>query len=330
MGDVRLSICIPTYNFGEFTGETLESIIRQANDEVEIVVGDGASTDNTAEVVRSYQRHFPRLTYRNFGKKGGVDLDLAKTVELARGEYCWLLSSDDVLKPGAIQRVLSEIKLGHDVYLLNRTNCDRDLRPIRRKELWLSNGSTDRVYQLSDKSELMGYLNASKSIGALFSYISSIIFRRKAWNEVGYDERFEGTNYAHVFRLFSMLKVDGSSLKYIREPLVFCRGDNDSFLSKRLAHRFLIDFDGYRLIGEFLFRDNEIQNAFRAVMTRHHKWYSLSRLKSEIDDGRRWTELENTLVGYGYGFGELFLINVFGSSRLLVRVSRSVKKFLRA
>lgn len=328
MSDIRLSFCIPSYNFGEFIGETLESIVRQGNDEVEIIVGDGASTDNTAEVVRRYQAHFSRLTYHNFGKKGGIDLDLSKTVELARGDYCWLMSSDDVLKPGAIQRVLNEIKLGHDVYLLNRTMCNRNLRSIRRKKLWLSSGTTDRVYYLSNKSELLDYLNASKSIGALFSYISSIIVRRKKWNEVAYDERFAGSNFAHVSRLFSMLRVEGSSLKYIKESSVLCRGENDSFLDKGIGNRFRIDFDGYWLLGELLFLDEPIRNAFKAVMRREHPWYTLPKLKSEVDDDREWTELENTLLNYGYSSGELLLINILGSSHLLVWLLRSAKNCL--
>src|SRR5260221_10510422 len=112
----RLSICIPTYNFGEFIGQTLESIVGQATDEVEIIVGDGGSTDDTAEVVKRYQSRFSRLSYHNFGKKSGVDLDLSKTVELAKSDYCWLMSSDDVLRPGAIARALNEIALGHTVY----------------------------------------------------------------------------------------------------------------------------------------------------------------------------------------------------------------------
>lgn len=44
MDHPRLSICIPTYNFGEFIGETLDSIVCQATDETEIVIVDGAST----------------------------------------------------------------------------------------------------------------------------------------------------------------------------------------------------------------------------------------------------------------------------------------------
>jgi len=330
MSDVHLSICIPTYNFGEFIGKTLESIVgQQAGDEVEIIVGDGGSTDNTAEVVERYRPYSSRLTYHNFGEKSGIDRDLSKTVELARGDYCWLMSSDDVLRPGAIQRVLNEIAFGHTVYLLNRTLCDRNLRPIRLKNSWLSNGTADAVYHLTDRSELIAYLNASESIGALFSYISSIVVSREKWSTVGFDERFAGTNYAHVFRLFSMLKVSGSSLKYIKEPLVTCRGDNDSFLDKGLANRFRIDFDGYRLLGEALFLDDEVLNAFKAVMRRHHRWYSLSRLKTEVDGDHKWKELEATLFHYRYGYGELFLINILGSSKLLVSSLRSVKKFLR-
>jgi abequosyltransferase len=328
MGEIRLSICIPTYNFGEFIGEALQSIIGQGSDEVEIIVGDGGSTDNTAEVVKRFQSHFPGLAYHNFGKKSGVDLDLSKTVELARGNYCWLMSSDDALKPGAIQRVLGEIKLGHEVYLVNRTMCDRHLRPIRGKKFWLSSSTIDRVYHLSDKCELLAYLNAAESIGALFSYVSSIVVQRNKWNEVGYDGRFTGSNFAHVFRLFSILKEWGSSLKYIRESCILCRGGNDSFLDKGIASRFRIDFDGYWLLAETLFLDAEIREAFKAVMRREHRWYTLPKLKSEIDDDRAWKTQEDTLLRYGYSSGELSLINIVGSSRLLVRLLRSVKKSL--
>jgi len=329
MDNVRLSICIPTYNFGEFIGETLESIISQSTNEVEIVVGDGASSDATAEVVRRYQSQFSRLTYCNFGKKNGIDLDLSMTVELAKGDYCWLMSSDDVLKSGAIPRMLDEIRSGHDVYLLNRTMCDRNLKPIRRKKLWLSSGIPDRVYDFSIKSELIAYLNASKSIGALFSYLSSIVVRRNKWVEVGYDERFTGSNYAHVFRLFSALKTGGGNLKYLREFPILCRGGNDSFLGKGLANRLRIDLDGYWLLGESLFPDEDIRDAFKAVMRRQHKWYMLPSVKSEVDDDHSWKEVENRLSDYGYSSAQLLLIKMLGTLKPLLRSLLSVKRLLR-
>ena len=329
MSDVRLSFCIPTYNFGAFIGETLESIITQAGDEVEIIVGDGASTDNTQQVVRGYQSSFPRLFYYRFEEKGGIDLDLAKTVELSRGDYCWLMSSDDVLRPGAIQCVLEEIKLGHDVYLCNRTVCDRNLKPKRYSNLWLSNRMSGRVFYFSDKSDLLDYLNASQSIGALFSYVSSIVVRRNKWNEIGYDVRFGRSNYAHVFRLFSFLQISGTSLKYIKKQLVLFRGDNDSFRDKGYANRFLIDFDGYRHLGECLFPDEDVRNAFKAVMRREHKYYFLPRLKSEVDDELKWNELEKSLSYYGYSSWEMFFINRLGASQIFVGMARSLKRLLR-
>ena len=128
MSSLRLSVCIPTYNFGAFIGATLDSIVAQATGEIEIVIVDGASTDDTAHVVQKIGHVFPRLRFYRRDINGGVDVDLAKAVELARGDYCWLMSGDDVLAPRAMARVLHELQEEHDVYLCNRTECDRDLK----------------------------------------------------------------------------------------------------------------------------------------------------------------------------------------------------------
>ena len=115
----KLSVCIATLNRGAFIGATLDSIISQATDEVEVVIVDGASTDNTPDVVQNYQQKFPRLTYVRLPQKGGVDKDYDRTVEAATGEYCWLMSDDDVLKFGAIAAVLAAIQQGHDLIVVN-------------------------------------------------------------------------------------------------------------------------------------------------------------------------------------------------------------------
>ena len=76
----RLSISIPTYNFGKFIGEMLDSILPQVTDEVEVLVVDGASTDDTEGVARKRQERFPLLKYYRLPKKGGIDRDMAKAV----------------------------------------------------------------------------------------------------------------------------------------------------------------------------------------------------------------------------------------------------------
>src|ERR1700691_6695429 len=103
MNNLKLSVCIATLNRSSFIGATLESIISQATDEVEIVVLDGASTDGTQHVVRRYQERFPRLRYFCQKANMGVDRDFAAAVALAQGQYCWLFSDDDVLMPGGFK-----------------------------------------------------------------------------------------------------------------------------------------------------------------------------------------------------------------------------------
>jgi glycosyltransferase involved in cell wall biosynthesis len=58
-----LSICIATYNRANYISETLNSIVAQLLDNVEVVIVDGASTDNTKEVVSIFVDKYPNFKY---------------------------------------------------------------------------------------------------------------------------------------------------------------------------------------------------------------------------------------------------------------------------
>ncbi|MCK4789375.1 MAG: glycosyltransferase family 2 protein, partial [Desulfobacteraceae bacterium] len=133
---IKLSICVPTLNRARFLAETLGNVILQANDNVEIVIVDGASTDNTTEVVQRFKQKFSNIVYYRGEKNMGVDRDMARTIELSRGDYCWMLSDDDLLKPGAINRILEEIVSGYEIYLCNVTACSLAMKP-RYDRYWL-------------------------------------------------------------------------------------------------------------------------------------------------------------------------------------------------
>ncbi len=69
MIETKLSICIATYNRSNYISETLNSIIPQLNENVELVIVDGASTDNTEMVINSYL-YYPNIRYYKLKKKG--------------------------------------------------------------------------------------------------------------------------------------------------------------------------------------------------------------------------------------------------------------------
>jgi abequosyltransferase len=247
---IRLSICIPVYNFGAFIGQTLDSIVRQAPEDVEIIVLDGASTDDTTEVVRGYQPRFPRLHYHRLEKRGGIDRDLARSVALARGEYVWLFSGDDLMREGAIARVLSELQEGCDVFLLESMLCTLEMKPTGVHELLSVPQS--QVFRLHDARERLDYFERSLNTAAFFSFCSALVVKKSRWDSAPADESFFGTCFAHAARIFSMLP-GGLTVKYLRGPFLDKRGENDSFLTNGLTPRYGIAVDGYHRIADAFF-----------------------------------------------------------------------------
>jgi abequosyltransferase len=300
LNQIRISFCMPTRNRAGFIGQALDSILAQADDRIEIVIVDGASTDNTPAVVRSYQQKFKNVVYQRLERNGGVDRDMGRALKLARGEYCWLLTDDDVLKPGALKRLLREIDSGADVYLCNIMVCDASLRPIRDR-FWLSRKVQDRFFDLHNREELIQYCQAANSIGALFSYWSCVVLRREAWAVKGFMEEFDGSAYALAASMLSLTK-SRCRLKYIRDSLVFWRADNISFQNEGgLVKRFLLDLDGYRRLAEQCLPDDwEVKENFLRVMTREHPWYTIVNVTSFISEPEVWAGFRDKLLAYGY------------------------------
>ncbi|MBU4289017.1 MAG: glycosyltransferase [Proteobacteria bacterium] len=327
--DIKLSICIPTYNRAQFIGETIQSVISQAGNNVEIIIVDGASTDNTADVVQSLTkefREFRNLVYYRGEKNMGVDRDMAKTIELSRGEYCWLLSDDDWLKPGAINRILKEIESEYEIYLCNVTACSLFMQPIKER-FWLSREVKDRIFHLHNKNELIEYCNKANSIGAFFSYMSSIVLRREEWNKTGYNYDFDGTAYALASSLLSFISRS-CRLKYIRDRLVLWRNDNESFQNEGgLVKRFLLDFDGYlQLADKYLAENQNVRDAFLKVMIREHPWYTIINVTSFIDSPEVWRQFRGKLLKFGYNPRVVAICYTLGRFKYLVSVAVTMKR----
>jgi len=253
---ITLSICIPTYNFGEFIGETLESILPQLVDGVEVVVLDGGSTDETETVVGAFQARCPALQYYRRDERGGIDRDMALTVELARGEYCWLFSSDDLMKPGAVAQVLKEVQGGLDVYICGLTICTCDMRPLKAHPIMRL--SSEVTFDLGREEDRRAYFEHAKTTTAFFSFLGSVIFKRARWEEIPLDEHFVGSCWAHVARIFRMIPA-GLRVRYLPEAYLLKRADNDSFMDRGLIRRFAITIDGYHRLAHTFFDEGSFE-----------------------------------------------------------------------
>lgn len=216
-----LSICIATHNRADYIGETLDSIIPQLTDEVEIVVVDGASTDATQEVLERYAAVCPGLRYIRLLEKGGVDQDYCKAVEHACGEYCWLFPDDDLFKPGAIPRVLSELRKGHSLVIVNSIVMDRRLTTVLDPRMF-----PNRVDEIYGPDELEGLF---RRVIPGISFIGCVVIRRQTWLERE-RARYFGTEFVHVGVIFQR-PLPGSAC-VIADPCVTIRYGNAQWTSR--------------------------------------------------------------------------------------------------
>ena len=290
MSAIRLSVCIPTYNFGRFIGDTLDTFISQATDEVEILVVDGASMDNTEEVVRSRQERFPRLRYHRLEMKGGIDRDMAKSVELARGEYVWLFSADDWMAEGALKTVLEEIRLGLDLYLCGFTLCDFEMHPQKRHPIL--DAPDGSVYNLGDPRDRGSFFERGLTTTAFFSFMSSLVIRKEKWDCAGMDDTFVGSCWDHVARLFRLIP-GGLKVKYLSGTFLLKRDDNDSFSERGIARRVGIAIEGYhRLANAFFGKGSAEARHIRRVLKNEYPLLNLLYIKSKTSESGRPDEME--------------------------------------
>jgi len=98
----RISIVTPSYNQGQFIEDTICSVLGQHYPNLEYIVMDGGSTDNSVEIIRRYEQ---RLAFWTSEKDGGAADAIAKGFSRATGSILGYLNSDDTYKPDALEAV---------------------------------------------------------------------------------------------------------------------------------------------------------------------------------------------------------------------------------
>lgn len=213
---LRLSICIATFKRADYIGQTLASIAPQLREGVELVVFDGASPDHTEDVVSRFVEADARVRYIRAETNSGIDQDFDAVVALARGEHCWLFADDDLILPGAIDRVLEELEHSDpDVLVVDSEVRDRDLNRILEESRMSFAGR--RVYGPGDGDALLA------DTGNALSFIGCTIVRRSWW--LSRDRAtYYGTLFVHVGTIFQQPSF-GRAVA-IGDPLVCIRLGN--------------------------------------------------------------------------------------------------------
>jgi glycosyltransferase involved in cell wall biosynthesis len=98
----KISIVTASFNQGNFIEETIQSVLNQNYPNLEYIIIDGGSTDNSVEIIKKYQKH---LTYWVSENDKGQANAINKGLKLCTGEIFNWLNSDDYLEPGALHKI---------------------------------------------------------------------------------------------------------------------------------------------------------------------------------------------------------------------------------
>lgn len=113
MEQLKISIITPAFNSGKTIEKTILSVLSQNYNNLEYIIIDGASSDNTLEIVEKYR---DKISYIVSEKDSGISEAFNKGIALSTGEIIGIINSDDYLLPGALNTVAQAYDGITDIY----------------------------------------------------------------------------------------------------------------------------------------------------------------------------------------------------------------------
>jgi glycosyltransferase involved in cell wall biosynthesis len=274
-----VSVVIPVFNGGQFLERTLQSAQRQTYGDLEIIVVNDGSTDNSLELAKRHASSDPRLKVVAQNNRG-VAAARNCGLEHASGEYVAFLDADDIWHPTKIERQIELLlaatggKGDGSVYALQR-NIDAHDRVLSSGRFWSRAGS---------------FLD--HFIGLLTDCGSGILTRRDLAIAVGgYDSTYRTLNAGGAEDLDFELKL------IARFPMF-------------VVPEYLV---GYRVTHESMSRDTaRMERALRAVIARHIKAGCVSRRNQRLIRGEFYMFLFGNHLGKRDVRGTLKALNALG------------------
>jgi glycosyltransferase involved in cell wall biosynthesis len=111
----KISILTPSFNQGQFLEQTIRSVLLQRYPNLEYIIMDGGSTDNSMEIIRKYEKY---LTYWTSERDNGQADVIYRGFEMATGEILAYINSDDYYLPGAFRKVAEIFAKKEHIHLL--------------------------------------------------------------------------------------------------------------------------------------------------------------------------------------------------------------------
>ncbi|MEA4812725.1 MAG: glycosyltransferase family 2 protein [Anaerolineaceae bacterium] len=188
--ETSISIIVPSLNQGQFISQTIDSILTQQYGNVEVIVVDGGSEDNTIEILRSYGEKILWSSEKDNGQSDAIN----KGLRLASGDILGYLNSDDYLLPGSLQKInicFQESRadwISGDGIIVDENSVEIQ-KAIRAYKNFLRSLSIEHLFYITD-----------------YLVQPSTFWKREIFEKAGYfDEKLHfSMDYDYWFRLYTL------------------------------------------------------------------------------------------------------------------------------
>lgn len=132
----KVSVCVPVYNGARYLRECLESILSQSYQDLEVLIVDDGSTDDSLAISSEYSKRDPRVRLLRNSKNLGLVGNWNHSVRLAQGEWIKFLFQDDLLAAGCITQMLAVDRGATDLIVARRSLAFAEDTPDNIKAIY--------------------------------------------------------------------------------------------------------------------------------------------------------------------------------------------------
>lgn len=238
-----VSVLIPNYNYGHYLGQCLDSVLSQTYSNIEVIVRDNASTDNSFEVAMKYYDLFKnRGIYYSIHKNRynyGSDKNTNLCLEDCHGDFMYVLASDDSIEPTFIEKCVGVLEYNPNVSMVMTHRNEMDEKgkitqvvPFYNRSCIISGEDQAAVFMMA------GIAIPGQRMGKLDMYKRIVKDYGRSWSVAG--------DWYNNF-LYAMC----GDIAYIKEPLCNYRvhtGNETSESERNLTGV----FEHYQIINVFV------------------------------------------------------------------------------
>jgi glycosyltransferase involved in cell wall biosynthesis len=165
-GTPLVAIGVPVYNGGRFLATALDSLLAQTLEDLEIVISDNASTDETEAICREYAARDARIRYVRQSRNIGANPNWNAVRQMARGTYFKWASANDRCEPGFVAACVNVLEEREDVVLCYPETrlIDEDGRELQVYDDPLYTDSDDPAERFFEILDVMALNNAFNGV----------------------------------------------------------------------------------------------------------------------------------------------------------------------